>query len=143
MKKELREKLEGVLEQNLDRLRNGDDDNDIRHDLTSDTMDMFNVLRDDDENAMKAEAEKNRCELEREKTAAMAEAEARKQQFSWLRFGAELASCLIPMLVGAKIYKNRQRDLLSFEEHGHLTTTAARQLPGIGLFGEKLPKGRK
>lgn len=144
MKKELREKLEDVAGQNLDRLKVEILSNEDRHDLTSDTVDLLNVMRDDDENAMKAEAERNRCGLEREKTTAMTEVELKKQQFPWLRYGMEFGSSLALMLVGAKIYKNRQTDLLRFEEHGHLTTTAARQLPGIGLFGEKLQqKGKK
>lgn len=143
MKKEIREKLEAVLEQNLDRLKEDDVADEARKDLVVETKDLLVVLNNDEEAKSKAEAERTRCELEREKTQAMAAAEAKKSQFSWLRFGTELAGCLIPMLVGARIYKNRQTDLLRFEENGHLTTTAARQLPGIGLFGEKLPKGRK
>lgn len=143
MKKEIREKLEGVLEKNLDRLKEDDLEDVDRKDLARETTDLLVVLNNDEEAAMKAEADRARCELEREKTQTMAAAEVKKSQFSWLRFGTELAGCLIPMLVGAKIYKNRQTDLLKFEENGHLTTTAARQLPGIGLFGEKLPKGRK
>ena len=143
MKKEIREKLESVLEKNLDRLKEDGLADDIRKDLSTETKDLLAVLNSNEEMAMKAEADRTRCELEREKTQTMAAAEVKKSQFSWLRFGTELAGCLIPMLVGAKIYKNRQTDLLKFEENGHLTTTASRQLPGIGLFGEKLPKGRK
>lgn len=143
MKKEIREKLEGVLEKNLDRLKEDDLEDVDRKDLARETTDLLVVLNNDEEAAMKAEADRTRCELEREKTQTMATTEAKKSQFSWLRFGTDLIGCMVPMAFGAWVYGKFQTKLLKFEENGHLTTTAARQLPGIGLFGEKLPKGRK
>lgn len=144
MKKEIREKLEAVLEQNLDRLRNDDLGDTDRQDLVRETSDFLTDLNNDEELASKAEAERTRCELEKEKIAAMAEAEAKKSQFSWLRFGTELAGCLIPMLVGAKIFKNRYYEGMEFEKEGRWTAKTTKDLfSQVGVLGERLPGRRR
>lgn len=144
MKKELREKVEVVSEQNLDRLKTENLSADERKDLVSETKDFLVILNSDEEAKSKAEAEKERCKLDRDKTVMMTEVDAKKSQFSWLRFGADLAITLIPMAIGAKFFKDRYYEGMQFEKEGHWTAKSTKDLfSQVGITGERLPKGRK
>lgn len=82
-----------------------------------------------DESNAEIEREKmtNQFDLQQDKQRHDDEIESRREDGFWRKAAVDLGLSLIPMALSILAYKHQQREVMEYEEHGRISSTAGRK----------------
>lgn len=83
--------------------------------------------RDDSNAEIEREKMVNQFDLQQDKQRHDDEAESRKEDGFWRKTAVDLGLSLIPMMISILAYRHQQREVMEYEEHGRISSTAGRK----------------
>ena len=135
MKEEIVEKMEEIVEKNLNKMNNGTLSNEEEsNSIRSETNTFIEYLIKINEDELEAKDKEERRKLEHERNEGNIILEMKRMDIPWKKIGFEIGkTCLTTLLpIGASILIYDK--VLKFEETGRATSFASRQLRMPNIF---------